>query len=343
MRIVTIYGLKDPRNGNIRYVGKTKNRLCKRLWDHCKEIGETRKCRWVESLRRENFKPEMIVLDQVSEAEWERSEMFWIEYCRRSGFDLTNATSGGDGCHNPTQETREKMAVITRLRFSMPGAKDCLRTPERRAKISAALTGIKRTAEHIAKLPQNKPGGRKLTTEQRQKISAGSHHRIPAEWEIEALRKRNTGRTPSDDTKRRIRKNLLLYQSKIKDARRAERELQIKLLKPGQVISFFCPNGDSVAAFRSEITSTGERFHHGEWRMYARSSNNSPRNVCCLLITREDALADSMYSIESKNPLAISLRRPFRIKIEEYMLSISTPGLLGPRKLTSIPISVKTA
>jgi len=61
-----IYGLKDPRDGKIKYIGKTYN-LKKRYYQHCGQpgmmTGSAEICRWVVDLLP--LKPEMIVLREI--------------------------------------------------------------------------------------------------------------------------------------------------------------------------------------------------------------------------------------------------------------------------------------
>ncbi len=172
MPTVTIYALKDPRDGQIRYVGKTKQEPRKRFQGHLNEKRTTRKCRWFAALKAALLEPIILVLEEVPENEWEASERFWIEYCKLSGFNLTNHTDGGDGCHNLDAEVRGKLSASMKIRFTVPRSRDYMRDPARCAKISAALMGKPKSLEHVAKLPQNRPG-RKLTVERRAAISKG--------------------------------------------------------------------------------------------------------------------------------------------------------------------------
>ena len=103
-----------------------------------------------------------MVLDVVPDSEWQDAERRWITRFRDLGVDLTNLTDGGEGLHNASAETRAKLAAIREAAWSDPETRErllnTLRSPERRAKISAALRGRKKSPEHVAKLPQNQPG-----------------------------------------------------------------------------------------------------------------------------------------------------------------------------------------
>lgn len=92
---VYIYGLKDPRTGEIRYVGKSVHPR-ERYKQHVKG-GESNlhKGRWIADLRRAGLKPEMIILEETTEAEWEARERHWIKQGLDSGWPLTNIAAGG--------------------------------------------------------------------------------------------------------------------------------------------------------------------------------------------------------------------------------------------------------
>lgn len=98
MEKVFIYTLSHPITKEIRYVGKTKN-LKERFHNHCNKLHNenTHKRNWIESLRRQNLKPLMSVIDEVPILEWKYWEKFWIKYLKCFGCDLVNHTSGGEG------------------------------------------------------------------------------------------------------------------------------------------------------------------------------------------------------------------------------------------------------
>ncbi len=92
---VVIYVLKDPRNGEVRYVGKTNN-LERRLDHHIREAKKrekTYKARWIRGLLAEGIKPVAEVLETCDESTWQERERFWIAH-----FDqLVNTSVGGIG------------------------------------------------------------------------------------------------------------------------------------------------------------------------------------------------------------------------------------------------------
>lgn len=162
---IAIYALFDPRSpSEVRYIGQTSRKIQTRLRDHIAGAkagkSQTHKTHWIMSLLADGVEPVARLVDLVADHEWQEMERFYIALHRRSGHPITNATEGGDGVANLSAESR--------------------------AKISAALTGIKRTEDCKKKL-SDAHKGRKLPDEQKAKIAAGL-----------------TGRACSDSTRKKI-------------------------------------------------------------------------------------------------------------------------------------------
>lgn len=100
--MVKIYTLEDPRNGQIRYVGKTIQTLQKRLYSHCSEYRLQKefshKNSWIKQLKNLGLKPIIKLLDEVDNQDWEIQEKSWISLLQSWGYNLTNMTNGGEGC-----------------------------------------------------------------------------------------------------------------------------------------------------------------------------------------------------------------------------------------------------
>ena len=98
--ITSIYILIDPRNGLVRYVGKTSRDPKIRFKEHVYyEYSNTAKSyskRWIKSLKKERLIPEMIIIDEVEE-DWEFWEKHYISLYKSWGFNLTNKSIGGQG------------------------------------------------------------------------------------------------------------------------------------------------------------------------------------------------------------------------------------------------------
>ena len=90
MSVVYIYGLVDPRNEltieNVRYVGKTKGivwrRLCKHVQDSKTGIAPVHK--WIRKLKLDNQRPVYIILEQCDENTWKEAERKYITLLRKS-------------------------------------------------------------------------------------------------------------------------------------------------------------------------------------------------------------------------------------------------------------------
>jgi hypothetical protein len=107
-----IYGLKDPRTNEIRYVGKS-NKPKSRYSAHLKKapIAKTKCYCWINSLLKLNLKPTLVILEEVLETEWGVKEDYWI-----SQFDnLTNLIDGGKFCPMLVPEIVEKMKLTRKL------------------------------------------------------------------------------------------------------------------------------------------------------------------------------------------------------------------------------------
>jgi group I intron endonuclease len=109
-----IYGLLDPNTKELRYIGKTNN-LKVRYRDHINKLSETNyKANWIKSLKNNNLKPELIVLEKYeNESDCFKAEIFLIEYFRSIGVNLTNLTNGGEGVSGikPSEETKNKISL----------------------------------------------------------------------------------------------------------------------------------------------------------------------------------------------------------------------------------------
>jgi hypothetical protein len=100
--VTYIYGLVDPRNHQLRYVGKTvltpSRRLATHRWQARKAKHKRHVLAWISSLEVENLVPELIEIERVEPfGDWEEAEQFWIAYYKFVGADLCNLTIGGEG------------------------------------------------------------------------------------------------------------------------------------------------------------------------------------------------------------------------------------------------------
>jgi len=91
---VYIYGLADPRDHVIRYVGKTVKPLYERATGHMNDPTNARMAEWVESLDAVNVVVEIVALEICTPKTWELEERKWIARMRRIG-TILNLDRGG--------------------------------------------------------------------------------------------------------------------------------------------------------------------------------------------------------------------------------------------------------
>jgi group I intron endonuclease len=109
MRNTKIYGLLDPRTNEVRYVGKTIQTLEARLRKHIsdKPKSNTYRFNWINQLKELNLKPTILILELCDEKDWVEREKYWISYFE----NLTNLTTGGEGCDYFSEEIRDKISL----------------------------------------------------------------------------------------------------------------------------------------------------------------------------------------------------------------------------------------
>lgn len=96
-RFSYIYGLKDPRDGAIHYVGKS-NRPNYRLQQHMKDkASNPGKASWLGELEAGGLVPTVVILEETDEGDWPEAERRWIAKGRSEGWPLTNILDGGPG------------------------------------------------------------------------------------------------------------------------------------------------------------------------------------------------------------------------------------------------------
>jgi len=98
MENVFIYALSDPRNNQVRYIGKANNPE-DRYTNHFNSARDknTHKRNWINNVRKDGLRPELIIIDEVPKSEWVYWEKFYMSLFKTWGFSLVNYTEGGDG------------------------------------------------------------------------------------------------------------------------------------------------------------------------------------------------------------------------------------------------------
>jgi group I intron endonuclease len=97
-----IYGLFDPRDFSLRYIGKADD-LHKRWIKHMNESKRRNRSpreKWIMELLELGLQPIIKIIEEVMMEEWEKKEDFWIKYFKSLGNDLLNVARGGLGYSN---------------------------------------------------------------------------------------------------------------------------------------------------------------------------------------------------------------------------------------------------
>ena len=103
-----IYILQDPRTGGVRYIGKSNN-PSKRLSAHIQDNESTHKTRWIKSLKLNGLLPNLEIIDEIPEQEWQFWEMHYISLYKSWGFNLVNGDNGGLGTGRLSEEVKNKI------------------------------------------------------------------------------------------------------------------------------------------------------------------------------------------------------------------------------------------
>ncbi len=174
-----IYGIFDPTNGELKYVGCTVDHLEHRLATHLVPSALNRRnhrSNWLNSVLAKGLNPQMRLLidyGDISYKELLKLEIYWIKHYRLLGFKLVNATDGGEGMlgYKHSEEARRNMSECK---------KGIKQSEESKQKRSRKLKGRPRPAEVIANMSKAQKGkphtwqrGIPLTKEHRNGIAMG--------------------------------------------------------------------------------------------------------------------------------------------------------------------------
>ena len=190
VKAIYIYGHVFPGDEEIRYIGKSIDPK-KRLRDHinaAKRGEKTRHANWIRSLLTRRLKPELVIIDEVSEECWQAIEAAYIQFYREKGCDLNNGTDGGE---DPPSWAGKKLSPERReaIKAVHLGRKA---SPEQRAAQSAAHKGKKLTPEHCAAVSAAMTG-RTLSPEHRaalRKPKSPAHcAAFKAAWEARRMKR----------------------------------------------------------------------------------------------------------------------------------------------------------
>jgi hypothetical protein len=108
-----IYGLYDPRDNQIRYVGRTIN-MKHRYKQHRRPSNSTegkKKVNWVLELKAQSLEPVMKMLEEVDETNVAERERYHIKYYLSLGANLTNSVLIGPSL-KPYHPILPKLKII---------------------------------------------------------------------------------------------------------------------------------------------------------------------------------------------------------------------------------------
>lgn len=171
-----IYGLHDPETGELRYIGQTRMSLQRRLQFHCAPSmlrGSDHKTHWILALKAKGLRPEIRWrVDASDQGDLNRLEIEHIAAAKAEGVRLTNTGPGGDSLGG------EHYQRLAKMKRGVP------RTPEERAKISAArkgqpspMKGKEHSGETKAQISESRKG----------KSTGASHHQYNHDLTPEAV------------------------------------------------------------------------------------------------------------------------------------------------------------
>ena len=194
-RSVFIYGLIDPRNDCLRYIGKA-DVVATRVRQHIARARHevSHKSSWIRGVLSSGFCPRVVVLAQIARFHWKDYEKLLIQSALQKGFNLTNSKPGGEGDPELSRESIERGNVKRRLTASTPEhkalmsavLKEALSKPEVKVRMSLAFKaerskpGRKEAMARAAKL-----GWEKIDREQIKEIRSDY-------WRDESVRQRHS-------------------------------------------------------------------------------------------------------------------------------------------------------
>jgi hypothetical protein len=116
-----IYGLVDPRSGELRYVGKSTSGLTrpkKHLTSSLlRKEANTHRVKWIKSVIKDGLLPRIVVLEETEDPELlDGLEKAAIAKFRAEGVRLVNGTDGGEGSlgRRQTEGARRKISEAKR-------------------------------------------------------------------------------------------------------------------------------------------------------------------------------------------------------------------------------------
>ncbi len=123
--LVSIYGLIDPREGRVRYVGQTIQTPSFRRDQHMAAAGSntsTRAFVWLRTLREEGVRPDVVVLEEVAPEDAKAAETKWIRALHSEQYPLVNTMHTGQVSLSNEAWRRESERRLAAIRAAFPVA-----------------------------------------------------------------------------------------------------------------------------------------------------------------------------------------------------------------------------
>lgn len=236
---VYIYGLYDPRDDSLRYIGKTIHPKS-RLWDHITDAKSRAlangKAQWIRELLKLDLYPELRILEKCTKDNWIEREVQWIADEIAKGTDLFNIAEGGDnppdwagrkqtpehirkrvearkkhGTYKHSKETKKKISKNRKGKnLGNTHTKGKPLSKEHKRKLSKALSGknapnygLKMPEETKRKISEAKKGI-PLSEKHKKKLSESLKGRKLSPEHVEILRQANLGKQHSEATRRKL-------------------------------------------------------------------------------------------------------------------------------------------
>lgn len=140
-----IYGLKNPTNEEVFYIGCTQHSLKERWQCHYYNVNEVETGRRLTNDRLDYLKKllpikcEIFLIEEVDEEDMYKKEIEWIKFYRDLGYNLVNGTDGGRGVSTVSYYNTEKRKLLG-------------------LKISLGNSGVKRTEGYKRNLSVQRKG-----------------------------------------------------------------------------------------------------------------------------------------------------------------------------------------
>ena len=124
--MICIYVLRDSVSKEIKYVGKTKQKLYARLSAHKRyaktTIRPTHTTNWINKVLKSGNNIEIECIEIVNDNNWQDREKYWIKFYKEQNIKLTNILEGGQGAYGGsntasfknrkhTDETKKKISI----------------------------------------------------------------------------------------------------------------------------------------------------------------------------------------------------------------------------------------